>query len=90
MTKQIVILGNQLARLEKIVTTQAIKTDNVFKMMMSKPAVLKPSASKQTSYSATYWIAGGLILLALLFVGFLLFVGVVIAIIKKFRGAKNE
>ena len=81
MTKQIVILGNQLTRLEKIVSTQAVKTDNFFKLMTSKPATLK-----QANHSVAYWIAGGVALLLVLFVVFLLSVGIAIAVYKKIRG----
>jgi len=75
LTKQIVILGNQVvtlgdqfARLEKIVANS------------------KPASPVKAGYSFVYWIAGGIVLLAVLFVGFLLFVGVVIVIVKKIRG----
>ena len=88
---QIVALGNQSTRLEKIVTTQAIKTDEVLKLMASKPASppVQLGPPVQVDYSAVYWIVGGLVLLALFLVGFLLFVGVVVAIFRKSREARN-
>ena len=81
LTKQIVILGNQIARLEKIVKTQAIKTEEALKLMSSKSAV-----SMKADYSVAYWIVGGLSLLAILFGVVLLLSAIAIAIYKKIRG----
>ena len=81
MTKQIVILGSQIARLEKIVATQAVKTDNFFKLMTSKPA-----APTKADQSAVYWVAGGVLLLMVFLIGFILFVGIAIVTVKKLRG----
>ena len=87
MTKQIVILGNQIValgnqftKLENIAKTQATKTDDVLKL------ITEPASSAQGGYLVAYWIVGGLTLLAVLFFGLLLFVGAVIAIVKKLRG----
>jgi len=81
MTKQIVILGNQLTRLEKIVATQAVKTDNFFKLITSKP-----SAPTKADQSAVYWVAGGVLLLMVLFGVVLFLSAIVFAIVNKLRG----
>lgn len=84
LTNEIVALGNQFTRLESLVKTQAIKADDALKL------ITEPASSAQGGYLVAYWIAGGITLLAVFFVGFLLFVGVVMVIAKKIRGAKSE
>jgi len=90
MTKQIVILGNeivtlgnQFTRLENIVKTQSIKTDDVLKL------ITEPASSAKGGYLVAYWIVGVVVVLSILSLGLLLLVVVVIAIIRKARETIN-